>query len=120
VGSERVLAEFRGPRLQLRLRPLDCPVAKSNETGRREVDVARCSPAQLQITTDPVVVRGAHSTPASYVGAQCRWVARGQLGARGEEGRGEGGVGWGAALLPAAGGCCGAGLRGAVRRGGAR
>jgi hypothetical protein len=78
-SSSQVLAEFRGPRYRIRINPLTCPITKDQDTGRRVLNVRRCTPAQLVITTEPYIIRGPHRGTVAYLGAECRW-AEGCLG----------------------------------------
>jgi hypothetical protein len=71
-SSTQVLAEFRGPRYRIRINPLVCPITKDENTGRRVLNVKRCTPAQLIVTTEPYIIRGPHSGTVSYVGEECR------------------------------------------------
>lgn len=73
-SSSQVLAEFRGPRYRVRIQPLTCPITKDQATGRRVLNVRRCTPAQLVITTEPYIIRGPHRSTVSYLGAECRWA----------------------------------------------
>jgi hypothetical protein len=68
-----VLFEYSQPTLTVELVPLDCPIRRSNNTGRNQIIFEECSPAQLLISLTPC----AQTTPE----AARRWVPGVAVGA---------------------------------------
>ncbi|KIZ00688.1 hypothetical protein MNEG_7276 [Monoraphidium neglectum] len=73
TSSETVLFEYSQPTLTVELVPLDCPIRRSNNTGRNQIIFEECSPAQLLISLTPYTVTGPYYTGAQYTAASCTY-----------------------------------------------